>query len=65
MSDRLKEIDIHGFYPSLGPTNVDYPVGLKNPKGTNDTSSVGTSGEFLNSDNARKRILPVEVTMDK
>ena len=65
MSDRLKEIDIHCFYPSLGPTNIYYPVGLKNPKSTDDTSGVGTSGEFLNGDNTRKRILPVEVAMDQ
>lgn len=65
MSDRLKEVDVHCFYPSLGPTDVEYPVGLKNPQSTNDTSSVGTSGEFLNRDNARKCILSVEVTMDK
>jgi len=65
MSDRLKEIDVHCLDTSLGPANVDYSVGFKNPECTYKTAEICAPRMFFNGFNTRKSILPVGVAVDQ
>lgn len=65
MSNRPKEIDVHCFYTPLGPTDIYYPIGFKNPERTYNTSDVCAPRMLFNGFNTRKSILPVGVAVDQ